>query len=119
GRRPRAFWRLVNVDNFVQLTLIRTLRRYHKFEVRESAGFLHYLRRILFNLVRDELRRLAREPDTVELLEDAGALAPNALDLMLGREARLRYRKAIATLPARSRVALTSRFEEGATYEEI
>jgi len=118
-RVPRAIRPRADVDDFVQLTFVRALRRYHHFTVRESATFQHYLRRILVNLVRDELRRAAREPESVDFSGIEDRATPDALDRVLSREARRRYRAALAALPTRTRIAVVARLEDGATYAEI
>jgi len=119
ARVPRRLWPRADVDDFVQLTFIRALGRYHHFTVRESATFQHYLRRIFLNLVRDELRREARQPETTELFDLEGDVVPDALDLLLGRESRRRYRTALLSLPVRTRAALIARLEQGAPYGDI
>ena len=116
---PRRLWPRADPDDFVQRTFIRTLRRYRAFTVRESATFQHYLRRILINLIRDELRAVARQPERTELVDFAVTTLPDALDLMLGREARRRYGEALRALPIRTRAAVAARLERGASYEEI
>ena len=116
---PRALWPRADVDDFVQLTVIRALRRYRSFESREGVTFQHYLRRILTNLVYDELRRARRNPETPLPDDFEAATAPTALDLLLGREARRRYRTALQILRPRPRAALVARLERGADYTEI
>jgi RNA polymerase sigma factor (sigma-70 family) len=120
ARVPRMLWRRVDVDDFVQLTFIRALRRHNQFQVRHSGSFQSYLRKILLNLVRDELRAVARLPDvSAELGDIAARFAPDALDLLLGREAQRRYRAAVRTLRPRARAAVVARLEEGLSYEAI
>jgi RNA polymerase sigma-70 factor, ECF subfamily len=120
ARVPRMLWRRVDVDDFVQLTFIRALRRHNQFQVRHSASFQSYLRKILVNLVRDEFRVVARLPDIgAELGDVAAPLAPSALDLLLGKEAQRRYRSAVRRLRPRVRVAVAARLEEGLSYDAI
>jgi RNA polymerase sigma factor (sigma-70 family) len=118
-RVPRHLWPRADVDDFVQSTFIRALRRYHQFDLREGATFQHYLRRIFVNLVRDELRSVARLPERLELVDVAAQTGPNALDLLLGKEAQRRYRAALAVLSVRTRNAVTARLEHGRSYEWI
>jgi RNA polymerase sigma-70 factor, ECF subfamily len=120
ARVPRMLWRRLDVDDFVQLTFIRALRRHTEFQVRHSASFQSYLRKILVNLVRDELRLVGRLPDiSAELGDIAAPFAPNALDLLLGKEAQRRYRLAIRTLRPRMRAAVVARLEKGLSYDDI
>jgi RNA polymerase sigma-70 factor (ECF subfamily) len=118
-RVPRHLWARADVDDFVQGTFIRALRRYRQFDVRTSATFQHYLRRILVNLVRDELRIVARQPERSELNDLAAPMTPSVVDQLIGKEVRSRYREALAQLPPRMRVALIARLERGASYDEI
>jgi len=118
-RVPRAIWARADADDFVQLTFVRALRRYHHFTIRESATFQHYLRRILVNLVRDELRRAAREPESVDFSGIEDRATPDALDRVLGRETQRRYRAALATLARRTRTAVVARLEDAASYADI
>ena len=118
-RVPRTLWRRADVDDLVQLTFLRALRRYCDFEMRTSAEFQHYLRRILLNLTRDEIRSARRTPESVELGDIAVDLRPTSLDVLLGREATRRFRMAVRTLPVRSRTALLARLERGLSYDEI
>jgi RNA polymerase sigma factor (sigma-70 family) len=116
---PRRLWPRADPDDFVQRTFIRALRRYHAFDVRESATFQHYLRRILINLIRDELRAVARQPERTDLVDFAATTLPDPLDLLLGREAHRRYREAMCALPVRTRAAVAARLERGASYQSI
>ena len=119
ARVPQALWRRADADDLVQLTLLRALRRYCDFEARTGAEFQHYLRRILVNLTRDELRSALRAPESIELGDIAGDDQPSSLDLLLGRESIRRFRTAVTALPPRSRTALLARLERGISYEEI
>jgi len=118
-RVPRALWHRADVDDLVQLTFLRALRRYCDFRQRNGAQFQHYLRRILLNLTTDEIRKAARRPEHTELGDIEAIVEPSALDLLLGREARARFRIAIAQLRPRQRTAILARLEAGASYEEI
>jgi RNA polymerase sigma factor (sigma-70 family) len=118
-RVPRHLWARADVDDFVQGTFIRALRRYRQFDVRTSATFQHYLRRILVNLVRDELRIVARQPERSELNDLAAPTTPSVVDQLIGKEAQGRYRAALALLSPRMRFAVVARLERGASYEEI
>src|SRR4051812_21706814 len=118
-RVPRGLWYRADVDDLVQLTFLRTLRRYCDFKQREGAAFQHYLRRILLNLTKDEIRSVVRHPEHASLDGVEAIVKPSALDLLLGRESRARFRAAVAQLRPRSRTALLGRLEQGLTYDEI
>lgn len=119
SRVPKTLWPRADVDDLVQLTFIRALRRYCDFEMRTSAEFQHYLRRILLNLTRDEVRSAKRAPESIELGDIAWHRAPSSLDVLLGQEATRRFHLAVDTLPQRSRTALLARLERGLPYDDI
>jgi RNA polymerase sigma-70 factor (ECF subfamily) len=119
GRVPRPLWPRADVDDMVQLTFLRALRRYCEFKNREGSDFQHYLRRILINLTRDELRTAKRAWDGVEPDAVAESVQPSSLDLLLGQDKVRDFRRAVATLPPRSRAALLARLEHGRSYSEI
>src|SRR5690349_12946926 len=48
---------LAETDDLVQITLMRALDRLDHFESRGTGAFFAYLRSILLNALRDELRR--------------------------------------------------------------
>jgi len=77
---------MAETDDLVQVTLIRALRRAPTFEHRREVAFLAYLRTILMNVVREEVRRsralMAREQEfDVPIAE-----AASELERLIGRE---------------------------------
>ena len=119
SRVPRGLWRRADADDLVQLTFLRALRRYGSFQSRSGPQFQHYLRRILINLTRDEIRKALREPDMTDADELIAIRQPTSLDLMLGRDAIRRFRRALDSLPPRSKRALQARLEMGRSYADI
>src|SRR5688572_11599302 len=57
GRLPGHARALADTDDLVQVTLIRALGRVREFESSREGAFLAYLRRILLNAIRGEIRR--------------------------------------------------------------
>src|SRR5213083_1501520 len=70
GRLPSRARGLVDTDDLVQITLIRALNRLKEFEPRREGAFLAYLRQILLNQIREELRRVLRRPEQKEIEDD-------------------------------------------------
>jgi len=103
----------------VQVTLLRALERVESFELQRPGAFLAYLRRILLNALRDELRRAARRPRAEALPEDLVDQAPSLVEQAIGREAVAAYERALAMLPAPQQEAVILRLEFGFTYQEI
>lgn len=109
----------LDTDDLVQISLARSLERLKTFEQRREGGFLAYLRSILINALRDEIRRAKRIPRREELDEEAADSAPSPLERALGREALERYEEALAQLPGPDQEAVILRVELGMSYPEI
>src|SRR6185295_9700858 len=71
-RLPAHARDLAETDDLVQVALSRALGRIAEFDARGEGAFLAYLRQILMNLVRDEVRRTRsrRIEELSETLED-------------------------------------------------
>ena len=116
---PRGARDLSETGDLVQLTLIRALKRVDSFEPRGEGAFLGYLRQILLNAVRDEIRRTQsrRAPAPLdERLRDPG---PSALEQALGRETMARYEAGLARLSPAQREAVILKVEMGYRNPEI
>lgn len=119
GRLPSRARGLSDTDDLVQLTLLRALNRVEDFESRHEGAFLAYLRKILLNQIRDEIRKTNRRPAGEEIGEDLPDPGPSPLERAIGREAMDRYEAALATLPRDQQHAVVMRLELDMTYEEI
>src|SRR5262245_27122749 len=62
GRLPYYARDLAETDDLVQVTLIRALSHLDTIDVKGEGAFLAYLRRVLLNAIRDEIRRWRRHP---------------------------------------------------------
>ena len=119
GRLP-AFGRdLAETDDLVQTTFIRALGGVDRFHPRRQGAFLAYLRQILLNAVRDEIRKSRRGPDTVSLEEEPVDPQPSVHDHLAGDATFEAYEKAMETLGLRQREAVILRIEFGMTFPEI
>jgi RNA polymerase sigma-70 factor (ECF subfamily) len=117
GRLPGHARDLSDTDDLVQITLIRALEHIEDFEPRREGAFLAYLRRILLNSLRDEIRRVNRRPvrkDIDDVVADP-ALVVNAV----GVETLIAYERALATLPERQQEAVVLRIEFGFSFQEV
>jgi RNA polymerase sigma-70 factor (ECF subfamily) len=119
GRLPTYARGLVDTDDLVQVTLIRALANLDRFEPRHEGAFLAYLRRIVLNSVRDEIRRSMRTPPQEEVDESLVDRGPSLLERSLGREVVERYERALAELPEVQQEAVILRVEFGYSYPEI
>jgi len=120
GRLPAATRDLTDTDDLVQVTLLRVLKQVERFEYGGVGSFLAYLRSTLLNLLRNEIRRVARRGETTEL-DDATLPDETAspLEQAIGRERLERYESALEALPPRARELVIMRLEFDMTYEDI
>ena len=120
GRLPRAARDLHETEDLVQLALMRALKQIHSFESEGPGSFLAYLRQILLNQVRDEVRRLMRRPESAEIdPELADTELPSPVEQLVGHERLRAYEAALASLPKRQQGLIVMRLEFGMSYPEI
>ncbi|HVS62300.1 MAG TPA: sigma-70 family RNA polymerase sigma factor [Thermoanaerobaculia bacterium] len=119
GRLPTYARGLVDTDDLVQVTLIRALNNLDHFEPKHEGAFLAYLRRIVLNSVRDEIRRSMRAPQQEEVTEMLVDRGPSLLERTLGREVVESYERALGALPEAQQEAVILRVEFGYSYPEI
>jgi RNA polymerase sigma-70 factor, ECF subfamily len=120
GRLPARARGLADTDDLVQVTLIRALNRLGEFEPRREGAFLAYLRHVLLNGVREELRRAARRPSgddeaTAHVVDPA----PSVVEQAIGRDTLGRYETALLRLTEEQREATILRLEYDFSYPEI
>lgn len=119
GRLPVHARGAVDTDDLVQVSLLRALDHVESFEARREGAFLAYLRRILINAVRDELRGAARRREWGELPESLSDPTPSLVEQVVGRELVERYEAALAELSEEQQEAVILRVELGYTYREV
>jgi len=117
GRLPGYARDLSDTDDLVQVTLMRALDRVAEFEPQREGAFLAYLRQILMNSVRDEIRRVARRPvreewndETSNVVSIHGAVSP---------EEMITYETSLEKLPEIQKEAVILRVEFGFSYAEV
>jgi len=119
GRLPASARGMVETDDLVQVSLIRVLNHLGDFEPRHEGAFLAYLRRILLNALRDEIRRSVRRPAGEPLPEDLADGQPSLLEQAMGREAVESYEAALMSLTEAQQEAVILRIEFGYDYQRI
>ncbi len=119
GRLPNNARGLLETNDLVQVTVMRALDHLDKFEPQREGAFLAYLRRILINQIRDEIRRAARRPVQESELETLPDDRPSPLEEMVGRESLERFEAALAALPDKQKEAIIMRVELGFSHQEI
>jgi len=120
GRLPNWARDLLNTEDLVQETLVRTFTQVRDFEPRRERGLHLYLREALRNRVREELRRVRRGPgQAVELDERVPGHEPSPLDEAMAEETWQRYEQALEGLPEEDRALLAARIDFGMSYRDI
>lgn len=119
GRLPKKVRSLSETDDLVQTTFMRTLRNVGELRLQHPGSFLTYLRNVLLNQIRDELRvsrvdpqeRLAHiELEDLEVADLSNEIPYDDLEA---------YEKALAQLPKRQQELVVMRLEFGLSYQEI
>ena len=119
GRLPRWTRDLMDTDDLVQETVLRSVKRIEAFESRHEGALQAYLRQAVVNRIRDEVRRTKRSPLAAELDENQSDGQASPLDEAIGREAVDRYEAALARLRPEEREAVVARIEMDGTYQEV
>lgn len=119
GRLPAHARGLADTDDLVQVSLVRALDHVDGFEVRREGAFLAYLRRILMNALRDEIRRSARRPSEPLEGHEPPAADPSLIEQQIGREIVASYEDALTRLTEAQQEAVIMRLEFGYGYPRI
>lgn len=119
GRLPRHGRSLSETDDLVQVSVLRALNKLEHFEADRPGALLAYLRRILLNLVREELRRSGRRPTSDRPADDLADPGANALECAIGQQTIDAYEHALEQLTEKQRNAVILRLEFDMTYPEI
>ncbi len=119
GRLPAVGRDLAETEDLVQITLLRSLNHLQSFNYERPGAFLAYLRTILMNALRDEIRRGMRRPLTLSISISEVANQSSVLDEVVGAEVMEAYEMALLTLSEEKRAAVLMRIEFDMSYEEI
>lgn len=120
GRLPYSARSLADTQDLVQSALVRALPHLKRFEARHPGALQAYLRQVVANHIRDEIRKAMKRPSTdVDGIEEPADPGPSPLEQAIGREALERYDAALAALSPGDREAIIARVELQQSYEEI
>lgn len=119
GRLPKWARGLADTDDLVQDTLLQTFKRIDAFEPRRVGALQAYLRQAVLNRLRDELRRKARQGQSINLEAVDLAAQGSPLQDAIGREEVERYERALQRLKPEDREAIIARVELGYSYEDL
>ena len=118
GRLPGFARDLCDTHDLVQDTLIRAFKGWDRFEARGDGAIGAYLRQAVLNRMRDEIRRVKRQPERAELT-DGPTSAASPLEEAVGAETLERYERALAQLRDSDREAVVAAVEMHYTPEEL
>jgi RNA polymerase sigma-70 factor (ECF subfamily) len=119
GRLPAAARGSLDTEDIVQEAALHAIRRLDVFQPQHVGAMQAYLRQSVVNRIRDEVRRIGRQPHPVELPEDAPGDQTSPLEFAIQAEAYERYRKALTTLAPRERELIVARIEVQWSLAEI
>ena len=119
GRLPLHLRDLADTQDLVQESLIQTFTRLEGFEYRGEGALQAYLRQVLLNRIRAEIRKVGRRPAGRALEDDQIDPGPSPLEEAIGREGLQRYEAALGRLRPQEREAIVARFELGMSHEEV
>lgn len=119
GRLPQRVRDLSETEDLVQMTFLRALKRLDDFDPERPGALLAYLRTILLNLVREEIRRSSRRGAEVSLQDSLPAPQVSAVESLIGTEQLAAYEAALGKLPELKRNAVIMRLEFGMSFQDI
>lgn len=105
--------------DYVQDTVLHTLRNLGAFQPQREGALLGYLRRSLVNRVRDQFRHAGRHPAPDELDDRFVDAGRSPLDLAIREQDRQRYEAGLKRLRRADRQAIVASIELGYSYEQI
>lgn len=119
GRLPPHARDLAETQDLVQETLIRAFRKIGEIEIRGEGALQAYLRQVLLNTLRDELRRVRRRPAGSELESGVPSDEPSPLEQAVSGEAIERYERALNALRQADRELVIAHVEFGFSHQEL
>ena len=119
GRLPPAARDLNDTSDLVQSALMRAFQALPTFEAEGNGAFFGFLRTIVLNLLRDEVRRLTRRPLSVELPDEIADAHSSPLASAVTLETLKAYEYAMQQLDDDERDIVIMRVELGLSHQDI
>jgi RNA polymerase sigma-70 factor, ECF subfamily len=119
GRLPAVARGSLDTGDLVQEAAMHALRNLDRFEPRHVGAMQAYLRQSVINRIRDEIRKITRQPPPVELPEDQASDRTSPIEFAIQAEAYDHYREVLGDLPAKDRELIVARIEMQWSLSEI
>ncbi len=119
GRLPNSARDLSETADLVQVTLMRAFQSLPAFEVQGEGAFFGYLRHIMSNILKDEIRRTSRRPMHDEISPEIEEPEPQPFANAVSFQTLHAYERALQVLEPDQREAVIMRIEMGLSHEEI
>jgi RNA polymerase sigma-70 factor, ECF subfamily len=119
GRLPAAARGRLDTADLVQEAALHVLGNLDTFEPRHVGAMQAYLRLSVINRIRDEVRRIGRQPPPLELPEDHPSDRTSPLEFAIKAEAYDQYREALSRLSPKDRELVVGRIEVQWSLAEI
>ena len=119
GRLPAHARGALDTGDLVQEAAMHVLARLDKFEPRHVGAMQAYLRMSVVNRIRDEIRRVGRRPETIEMTTEPISDATSPIEAAIRVQAYDRYRSALGELRPRDREMVVARVEMQWSAEQI
>jgi RNA polymerase sigma-70 factor, ECF subfamily len=119
GKLPAHARGSLDTGDLVQEAAMHVLARLDKFEPRHVGAMQAYLRMSVVNRIRDEIRRVGRRPETVEMTTEPISDATSPIEAAIRVQAYERYRSSVAQLRPRDREMVVARVEMQWSAEQI
>ncbi len=119
GRLPQARRDLAETEDLVQVTLFRAVNGIDTFQSEGRGAFFAYLRTIMMNAVREEIRKHGRKPQSTGSFDKTRAASDSAIEQAVGLETLEAYEQALSQIKQESREAIILHVEFDLSYAEV
>ena len=119
GRLPAAARGRLDTGDLVQEAALHVLGNLGTFEPRHVGAMQAYLRQSVINRIRDEVRRICRQPPPLELPEDHPSDRTSPEEDAIRAEEYDHYREAVQRLTPKDRALIVGRIEMQWSLAEI
>ena len=119
GRLPAVARGNMDTGDLVQEAALHVLGCLDRFEPRHVGAMQAYLRQSVINRIRDEIRRIGRNPPPLELQDQYASDRTTPLEAAIQSEAYEHYREALSKLSTKDREMIVARIEVQWSLPEI